>query len=159
MDDALSGVTLSELYDRLVPPEAPVSISMWPQTTGWLWLALLAVVAIGSASWSYLRWKHATAYRCEALERLRLAGDDPAAIAVILRRAALSGFPRDEVAGLLGAEWLGFLDRTGRGTLFGASKAGQVLVRAPYKPQPPNEDLRLMAENWIRTHRSPGGQR
>ena len=157
MNDASSGLTLSELYDQLVPPGEPAAISLWPQTVGWLWLGLLLVIATGAAPWSYLRWKRATAYRREALECLRRAGDDPAAIALVLRRTALSGFPRDEVAGLFGADWLGFLDRTGRGVHFRASKAGETLVKAPYTPQSPNEDLRLMAERWIRTHRSLGG--
>lgn len=157
MKDASSGLTLSELYDQLVPPGEPAAISMWPQTIGWLWLGLLFVVAIGAVSSSYLRWKRATAYRREALECLRRASDDPAAIALVLRRAALTGFPREEAAGLVGAEWLDFLDRTGRGVHFRASKAGEILVKAPYKSQSPNEDLPLMAERWIKTHRSHGG--
>ena len=156
MNDSSSGLTLSALYDQLVPPGEPAAISMWPQTAGWLWLGLLFVVAIGAVSSSYLGWKRATAYRREALECLRRASDDPAAIALVLRRAALTGFPREEAAGL-GAEWLDFLDRTGRGVHFRASKAGEILVKAPYKSQSPNEDLPLMAERWIKTHRSHGG--
>ena len=140
MNDSSSGLTLSALYDQLVPPGEPAAISMWPQTAGWLWLGLLFVVAIGAVSSSYLRWKRA-----------------PAAIALVLRRAALTGFPREEAAGLVGAEWLDFLDRTGRGVHFRASKAGEILVKAPYKSQSPNEDLPLMAERWIKTHRSHGG--
>ena len=161
MNDSSSGLTLSALYDQLVPPGEPAAISMWPQTAGWLWLGLLFVVAIGAVSSSYLRWKRATAYRREALECLGSTHDDqapcPAAIALVLRRAALTGFPREEAAGLVGAEWLDFLDRTGRGVHFRASKAGEILVKAPYKSQSPNEDLPLMAERWIKTHRSHGG--
>lgn len=156
MNDDLTGLNLVELYDRLVMPEAPAPVSMWPQTVGWIWLALGFLIVCSVGFWKFSAWRRATAYRRAAIEELRTAGDDPGAIATVLRRTALSGFPREAVAGLHGSEWLAFLDGAAEHVQFASSEAGAVLTKAPYKPQSPHKDLPAMAETWIRTHRKRG---
>ena len=153
MSDELTGLNLVELYDKLVMPDAPVPVSMWPQTVGWIWLALGLVVLVGFVWWRLAAWHRATAYRRAALAELRGAADDPAKIATILKRTALSGFPRHEVAGLHGTEWLAFLDAATAKVKFQGSTAGTVLAKAPYVQQPADKDLPAMAETWIKTHR------
>mgnify|MGYP003677200579 CR=1 FL=1 len=156
MNDDLTGLNLVELYDRLVMPEAPAPVSMWPQTAGWIWVALGLLIVGGLAIWKVAAWRQATAYRRAAIKELHLAGDDPAAIATVLRRTALSGFPREAVAGLYGSAWLAFLDGVAEHVQFAGSEAGAVLTKAPYTPQSPHKDLPAMAETWIRTHRRQG---
>ena len=153
MSEDLEKLNLVELYDRLVLPEAPAPVSMWPQTVGWIWLGLAILVLIGIAVWKLWKWRRATQYRREALAELRAAGDDPVIISDILRRTALAAFPRDVVAGLQGAEWLEFLDHTSNTTTFNGSDAGHVLAKAPFAPQPPHNDLPAMAKTWIKMHR------
>ena len=153
MSDALEGLNLVELYDRLIQPEPPVTVSMWPLTAGWLGLGLGVVSLVAIAVWRYLAWRRATAYRRAALAALSQAGDDPAAIADVLRRAALAGFPRERVAALYGDDWLAFLDQTVPSGEFAGSQAGKVLALAPYRAQSANRDLPAMAEGWIKTHR------
>lgn len=153
MNEELEGLGLVDLYDRLVMPDAPTPVSLWPQTVGWIWLALALVVIVGAVTWKYRSWRRATAYRRAALAELDGAGDDPAAIALILRRTALTAFPREQVAGLHGSEWLLFLDGVGSGTSFAGTKAGTILTKAPYTPQPPDSELPAMAAQWIRSHR------
>ncbi len=156
MSDDLAGLNLVELYDQLLMPAAPAPVSMWPQTVGWVWLVLGLVVLLVIAVWKLVAWRRATGYRRAALAELRMAGDDPVVIATILRRTALSGFPRDAVAGLHGSDWLAFLDGATHRVQFGGTAAGEVLKQAPYRPQAPNIDLPDMAATWIRTHRAPG---
>jgi len=156
MSDDLTSLNLVELYDKLVMSAAPSPVSMWPQTVGWIWLILGLLTVSGVFCWKIAAWRQATAYRRAALDELRDAGDDPAAIAIVLRRTALSGFPRDAVAGLHGEEWLAFLDGVAERSRFKGSEAGAVLVKAPYTPQAPHQDLSAMAHTWIRTHRAPG---
>ncbi|WP_083098072.1 DUF4381 domain-containing protein [Pseudophaeobacter leonis] len=156
MSDDLAGLSLVELYDQLLMPAPPGPVAMWPQTVGWVWLVLGLVALLALAVGKLVAWRRATRYRRAALAELRLAGDDPVAIAIILRRAALSGFPRDAVAGLHGSDWLAFLDCATHRVQFGGTAAGEVLKQAPYRPQAPHKDLPDMAAAWIRTHRVPG---
>ncbi|MFK7870331.1 MAG: DUF4381 family protein [Roseobacter sp.] len=156
MSEDLSGLNLVELYDRLVLPAAPAPVSMWPQTAGWLWLLAALVVLMTFLAWRIYAWRRATAYRRAALAALAVAGDDPAAIADILRRAALAAYARDRVAGLYGRDWLQFLDKTA-GTSFATSPAGEVLATAPFKAQPAHPDLHREAVLWIKAHHRNAG--
>lgn len=156
MNGDLDKLNLVELYDLLVLPDAPAPVSMWPQTAGWVWLGLAVLALVSLGVWRVLAWRRATQYRREALAELRVAGDDPVVISSILRRTALAAFSRDTVAGLQGSDWLEFLDQSCNRTTFTRSDAGQVLIKAPFTPQPPHKDLPAMAEAWIKGHRPPG---
>lgn len=149
----LSGLDLVALYDRLIRPDPPEAISMWPQTAGWIWLGLALAALLAAAAWAWIRRHRANAYRRAALKALEAAGDDPARIAEVLRRTALQAYPRETVAGIHGASWLAFLDQATGRTDFAGSEAGRVLVTAPYRPQAPDKDLPALAARWIRTHR------
>lgn len=145
--------SLTGLIGRLVEPPQPPPVAMTPQTAGWAVLAGLLIGALAWAGWrAWRRWR-ANAYRRAALAELRAAGDDPAAIAAILRRAALAAWPRPQVASLTGADWLHFLDATGGGGSF-HDGPGRVLARAPYcAGTPPSPGLAELAALWIRRHR------
>ena len=80
-----------------------------------------------------------------------------AQVARILRRVALVSFPRNNVAPLIGRDWLLFLDQTGGAGQF-VDGPGRWLSTAPYVAdcEVPPEDRRRVAElsrHWIRTHR------
>ena len=158
MSDDLTGLNLVELYDLLVLPDEPEAVSMWPQTVGWLWLGVLLLSLAAVLTWKLLAWRRATAYRRAALVELKLAGDDPAAIANVLRRAALCAFPREDVSGLFGPDWLKFLDTFAPDVRFVGSEAGQVLAKAAYTTQKPHPELSGMAQSWVRRHRQPRGR-
>jgi hypothetical protein len=105
--------------------------------------------------------------------RARLAdGSDgrqfAAAVSVLLRRLALVRFPPDQVAGLAGAQWLAFLDRTGGGGGF-TQGPGRLLAEVPYRPAGEGDSpsgapsatsaelkgLADLADRWIRAHWEP----
>ncbi len=146
------GKDLVTLLDMLKPIPEPAPISMWPATQAWIWLGLALLVLLGWAGWRIHRHWTANAYRRAALVELKAAGDDPVAIAAILRRAALVAYPRRQVAGLVGAEWLSFLDRTGGKGAF-SSDLGAVLISAPYRPQPASPALAAVARDWLKSHK------
>ena len=151
MSEDLSKLSLVELLDLLEPVPEPPQISLWPQTAGWIWLGI-AVVCV--AAWLGRRWlvnRRANAYRRAALKAIAAAGDDPAALAVIVRRAALAGYPRVEVAGLYGEDWLAFLDEAYGGTGF-REGPGRLLAVAPYAPATRAPDLTSLVAMWVRHH-------
>ncbi len=153
MSGHLEGKNLVELLDMLEPVPDPAPVSLTPQTPGWIVLGLVALGLIIWAVRSIRARRRARAYRRAALEELAGAGDDAARIATLLRRTALAGFPRDEVAGLAGVEWLNFLDQSYDGKGF-SGDAGQVLLTAPYRENTADPALTDLARKWITTHQT-----
>ena len=84
------------------------------------------------------------------------------ALPELLKRVALTAWPRDEVAALTGEHWHRFLDRSGSMDRFGAG-AGRALDRLAYGGaevlgRDELLDLYSAAEQWLRRHRAPGGE-
>ncbi len=123
---------LAGLVDIPLPPE----VSLWPQT--WplrIAIVVLAVALIGALWWLARRW-WANRYRRAALAELdALPAPTQGALALLVRRTALSAFPRADVAALSDMAWLAFLDRTYGGTGF-TQGPGRALAAGPYEPQP-----------------------
>lgn len=137
-------------------PQAP---DFWPPAPGW-WLAAAVVLALlawlGLTGWRRLRLQRRRRRLLQSLEQLdRTLGpeQDPrfaSEVSILLRRLALTRYPRQQVAGLTGEAWLRFLDRHGGDGGF-TTGPGRVLADAPYAPQPriDREALRRLAEKWI----------
>lgn len=152
MSEDLSKLGLVELLNLLEPIPEPAAVSLWPQTVAWLWIGVVLVLC---GTWLGRRWvlhRQANAYRRAALRGIAAAGEDPAALAEILRRTAISAFPRAQVAGLYGEEWLAFLDRAYGGTEFSDGR-GRVFAVAPYRPVVAATRLAQLAGEWVVGHR------
>ncbi len=149
--------SLLGLLNKLVEPGDPPPVSMMPQTWGWGFLAMVAgILAVLSIVYFYRRWC-ANAYRRSALGALEQAHGAPEEIAAILRRTALAAFPRKDVAGLTGADWLRFLSSTCKKSPFDGA-VGDALLLAPYRDIPPSAELEDAAARWIRSHRREGSR-
>lgn len=157
--------SLDRLHDILAPPPAP----WWPPAVGWLWLAALMLVLCVVAAWRLLIQWQRNRYRREALAELRaiasvLAAPERraaglAALAELLKRAALSAYPRGEVASLTGADWLAFLARTAPSGSLDA-KTGAALEHAAYGIAATTEidaeqahAAMLFSRRWLKAHR------
>lgn len=135
--------------------------SWWPPAPGW-WL-LAALLLAGLAVLARLAWRRYRAWRRQRrilgeLDRARAdfqRHGDPvrlaAELSVLLRRAALAGWPRERVAGVHGRPWLEFLDRTGGGGKF-RDGPGRVLASAPYAPRAEiqAEELCALVADWLK---------
>lgn len=136
---------------------APAPPPLWPPAPGW-WLVLTlcaaALAAAGLRLWRVLR---ARARRRRILGELaaldgRLQGPElAAAVSALLKRVALSRFPRAEVAPLTGQAWLDFLDGHGGAGRFKAG-AGRVLAEGPYAQTLDLDGRALidLAQEWVR---------
>jgi len=155
MSQHLEGLKLVELLDLLDPPPEPVRVAMTPQTSGWIVLGLVAALLLAWGAVTLLRRYRSNAYRRAALDELNALahdGEDPAQIAVLLRRTALAAYPRGQVASLHGDSWLMFLDAHFPGEGFFAGP-GRILAEAPWRPVAANPALTALARDWILRHR------
>ncbi len=157
---------LNGLHDITLPEP----VSWMPQTTGWLVLLGL-IVALGAwlAFAKYRRHKANRYRRLALLELAEIAAAfderDTRAKSVVqsrilIKRVALSAWPREEVASLTGDAWLEFLDRSygDRGFTTGP---GRQLYQNPYGPDPSadlleqhRDELFALLSRWIRRHRN-----
>lgn len=157
--------SLDRLHDLVVPPPVP----WWPPAPGWDWVIglILAILLVGLLR-AFSRWQR-NRYRREALAELaryEAALQDPqrraaalAAVAALLKRTALSAWPRAQVAPLNGAAWVSFLARTGGAASFD-TEAGALLEAVAYDPRKATaidtsklRELMDTARQWLRHHR------
>lgn len=157
--------SLDRLHDLVPPPAVP----WWPPAPAWYWIqGLLCIVIL---VWLLRAFMHRqrNRYRREALAEfarhqaaLRDAsqrGDALAALAELLKRTAITAYPREDVASLTGAAWDGFLDRTVREKVFSPG-GGSLLESAAYDPRSVSHvdekkarEVARQVHAWISHHR------
>jgi hypothetical protein len=157
--------SLQNLHDIVVP--GPVA--SWPPAPGWyLVIAIAGAVLLVSAWRGWKHWRR-NRYRGQALrelDRIRRGqeGANARQLPELLKRAALSAWPREEVAALAGPDWHRFLDDAAGMECFG-SHVGPVLDRLAWSPGPdglPSEAECAAAmeavRSWLKNHRAPREQ-
>ncbi len=138
----------------------PEPVGWWPPAPGWWLLMVLVPVLFLLGWWLYKRITRRTALRTarRILSRIeRHAGQDDwqtvAELSVLLRRTAISCFPREQAASLTGQDWLHFLDRPFSEPRF-ATELGRLLLDAPYRKQSSGEmpvaALLQLCQDWLR---------
>jgi hypothetical protein len=157
--------SLERLHDVVsLPP-----VSWWPVAPGWYGLAFVATVALIALLWRLRRHRLRDRYRHEALAELATLRTAtlpvPSAVAhrmVLLKRTALSAYPRTEVASLSGAGWWRYLDEHVDEALFAPGLGAECEILA-YRDQDPDESeeaasrleqFDLAVEQWILRHHS-----
>ncbi|SDW97730.1 DUF4381 domain-containing protein [Marinobacter mobilis] len=152
---------------ELPPPPLP---ALWPQTWGWLVLALLAFAVIGTALVIWLRRRRANRYRREAalaLESLwrqwQANPEDTGPlrdIPELLRRAVFSRLGRNVpgVTTATGAHWQQLLNRMARTPLSpGFTDQLALLAYGGDRELQTLDVTRLVAEcrHWLESHHDP----
>ena len=142
----------------------PAPVSMAPETVGW-WVVLgICISALGYLVFRRVRRYRANAYRREALKTLNdlrhaFASDKSRAEAlpILLKRAALGGYPRRRVAGLTGERWGAFLIETGSDAFTAETATSLHTLSYQGGERLSANDIAAVAdaiESWIRRHRA-----
>ena len=118
----------------------PDPVSWWPLAVGWwILLTLLAVLIVAAIYWWIAGAPARRVAQIRKIARIQLqnieadyeTGGDIGKLfrdaSVLLRRTAMTLFPRDQVAGLCGQAWSDWLIRHGMST-----RVASVLNHAPY---------------------------
>ncbi|MDH7787235.1 hypothetical protein QBD01_003262 [Ochrobactrum sp. 19YEA23] len=153
--DQATETALRSLHDIAIPPP----VSWMPQTWGWGLLAalLLLGIAVLIVRWA-IRYRR-NAYRREALRVLEAISNNApmtqssgTKIAELIKRTALSAWPRIDVATLSGRQWVSFLEQHSPEPLGINLKA---LLTVQEYEQGPTKDLPVIvgqARLWIERH-------
>jgi len=158
--------SLQNLHDIIMPQPVP----WWPPAPGWYVIGGITLLALTWILWQlYARWR-SNAYRRISLKELgrirsKIQSAQPESslreLPEIVKRTALSVWPREKVASLTGSEWLLFLDRTGNTNVF-TKGDGRLLAELGYIKKEKltslsNEKVDYLlhiTEKWIRDHRA-----
>ncbi|QIF05328.1 DUF4381 domain-containing protein [Roseimicrobium sp. ORNL1] len=164
--------SLDRLHDIVPPPAVP----WWPPAPAWYWvLGLLCVAIVIWLLRAFMHWQR-NRYRREALAECAKhqaalhdasqRGNALVGLAALLKRTAITAFPRKDVASLTGTAWDGFLDHTVREKVF-SQGGGSLLEAAAYDPRSASSvdenkarELARQVHAWITHHRvdvSEGG--
>lgn len=108
--------SLQNLND-IVLPEA---VSWWPLANGWYYLFGVLLLLLAWFAYRMIRSWRRNGYRREALQQLQMLAKDIEStekrdaglrqLPVLLKRTALSVYPRGQLASLTGENWLNFLN-------------------------------------------------
>lgn len=142
----------------------PEPIGIWPPAPGWYALAVLLLLLVMALMMALRRSYVQGLPKRQALRLLqqyeqehKLGKKDAlicARVSELLKRVALAYFPRQQVAGLKGEQWIAFLNQTAKNVDF--HKVYVELVEMPYYGGENNRDLSLlfqMSREWIRQRR------
>jgi len=100
----------------------PATVGWWPLASGWYYLLGFLLILFGWFGYRSLRRWIRNSYRRSALQELTTISKSLQSesertqnlrqIPALLKRTALSAYPRSEVASLSGKDWYGFLNST-----------------------------------------------
>ena len=116
----------------------PDPIGWWPLAPGW-WLLLIGIPTLLIFSiglWRFIRRKTVKKLALAELESIVQSQTDAREkvqqLAILMRRISLSVYQREEVASLVGEQWLSFLDGLMGDKQF-SEGAGRLFIEAPYR--------------------------
>ncbi len=142
---------LADMRDIVMPQEP----SLWPPAIGWWMLAGLAILTVFGAVY-LIRNSLKSIARKTALSRLSKLSSLPAQVALVelstlMRTVAISKYPRSKVAGLVGHDWLVFLDQCVDTNQF-TNGPGQILAHGPYQKYSIDDcsDTIALCRTWIK---------
>ncbi|MCP4598041.1 DUF4381 domain-containing protein [Neptuniibacter sp.] len=147
----------------LRPMQQPEMIGWWPLAPGWWLLALLTLVLLTVIGWLAYKWLKAfkqdpKRWALQELKSIQLQYQEhqnkrllAEQCNALLKRLALTLYPRQEVAALNGNTWIDFLLKQSN------LEPLAVLAEAPYKASPDFDAEALLeaCKRWLSDVRGP----
>lgn len=156
LPDIFGNYALGEFVEVTPPPP----ISALPQTVGWACVAMALLLGLAYYGWKKIRHWYRNRYRREALQVLQGLASSNQANAIelnnLLKRVALAGHPRQQVASLAGTQWARFLNEQCAEEIFSAQQLETLTSRSYQQVSiDPVQLAHLSAavKQWITTHR------
>ena len=157
--EELEKLPLYELISMLDDVNAGQSISYVPSTPVWPWIFLgisLMAAFFGFRLLKHLRKERYRKLACLEIESLADLKGPAFVIQVsqIMKKTALTAYPRKQIAQLHGQKWLRFLELSCKGTQF-TQGIGQALAASSYMPvaDVDEKELGVLAKKWVKTHK------
>lgn len=138
----------------------PPPVSWWPPALGW-WLLLLGLLLLMASFYAIFRRRQRKQLQRLALRELKNLQrqynevEDPQQLLLglsrLLRQSAILHFPQNHCAGLVGKDWLRFLDRQLDDQPF-SQGPGRLLAEGPYLrqiEQIDTEALLSLCRRWL----------
>jgi len=140
----------------------PDAVSWWPPALGY-WLLLLLIILIFSTVFIIFEIRQRSRIKKTALTEFKKIKqsyqqnpDDKTlvnALATLLRRAAISSYPRTDCASLTGKAWLSWLDKQLKQTPGFSDGPGYLLLEFNYSNASHANDVQQLlslSENWLK---------
>lgn len=162
----MSAPALPEIFGNyslgdFVEVVSPAAIDWWPQTIGWLWLAIALLALTGYRGWKRLQHWYRNRYRGEAAVMLQQFQGGEAAVGDInrlLKLTALAAFSREQVASLSGESWGDFLNQQCESPPFDGEQL-ELLAMGSYNNAPLDQQAarKLLSASlaWVQQHKNP----
>ena len=142
----------------------PTMPGFWPPAIGWWLLVIATIITVSLIIFRIYKYWKDNRYRREAIREINQllieynrgwsTSQYIVDLQYLLKRVALTCYPRTDVAHLTGESWVAFLDQTSRSHDFSMGK-GQSLIDGHYLKDPDIdvEALHKCSINWIKHHR------
>ena len=148
---------LSQLKDIHLPDP----VSWWPPAPGWWGLLILVIILTVISLWLYRRyqvnrWRKYALAECSQIKKSLTNESNQVQLAqhisTLLRRVAITRFPRNEVASLSGQNWIDFLNQSVDHKIKLDAETAHALLHAPYSQHSRDNILPLLnfVEHWIK---------
>ncbi len=138
----------------------PAPIGWWPPAMGWIILGVVVILILFGIIGFAIHYVINSRAKRQALRVLASYQEaylkqprtqlTSARISELLKRVALVYYPREQVASLVGDEWVAFLNKTGKQLDF--NSVSVLLLECPYRPSAKHDlsPLFHLAQQWIK---------
>ncbi|PWQ94141.1 DUF4381 domain-containing protein [Leucothrix arctica] len=145
--------------DQLKDIHLPSEVNWWPLSVGWCLAGLIVLALVISLVILFKRYLNKKQLLKTGLEPIdQLVADQSLSaqdwlneLSILLRRIAINVNGRSDIAGLVGNDWLAYLDDSGNTREF-SEGPGQVLAKQPYQPavEYDREAIATLSRAWVK---------